>query len=162
MQIIPFTPEKALETARLVGGTLRACNVEDYGRDRIERIAEAHSAAALLELAQRRDILLAVEAGVVVGTASLERNWIYAMFVDPQHQGRGIGRSLLQELERIAGARQIQRLGLYSSVSAVGFYKQMGFTVEATLDSEEHGRLTEMSKLVSPARPTGGENPKHE
>jgi GNAT superfamily N-acetyltransferase len=148
MQIIPFTPEKALETACLIGGTLRDCNLQDYGRDRIERIAEAHSAAALLKLAQQRDILLAVEAGVVVGTASLERNWIYAMFVDPQHQGRGIARSLLQELERIAGERQIQRLGLYSSISAVGFYEQLGFAVEATIDSEEHGRLTEMSKFV--------------
>jgi ribosomal protein S18 acetylase RimI-like enzyme len=149
MQIVSFTPEKASETTCLVSRTLRACNLQDYGADRIERIEEEHSADALLKLAQSRDILLAMEAGAVVGTASLQRNWVYAVFVDPQQQGRGVGRALMRELERIAGEKKVRRLGVYSSVSAVGFYQQIGFIVEATIESEEHGRLTEMSKVVS-------------
>jgi len=35
-------------------------------------------------------------------------------------------------------------------------------TEEAAIDSEEHGRLIEMSKLVSPGGSEGGQNPKHE
>lgn len=152
MQIVPFTSERASETASLISRALRAGNVQDYGTDRIERIEREHSAAALLQLAEKRDILLALSGGLVLGTASLQRKWIYAVFVDPRHHGQGVGRALLQELERIAGQRGIQRLGVYSSRSGVGFYQQLGFTVEVAIDSEEHGPLTEMSKLLSARR----------
>jgi GNAT superfamily N-acetyltransferase len=127
MRIAPFSLDDADELAQLIRRTLQACNFEDYGRERVEEIAGKHSAAALIELSRRRQIVLCVGGARVVGTAALERNWIYAVFVAPEHQRAGIGTQLLQEIERIALEGHVTRLGVYSSVSTVSVYQRIGF-----------------------------------
>jgi len=50
-----------------------------------------------------------------------------AVFVEPEHQGRGIALRLLHSLEAIALEHQRNRLFLSSSLNAVRFYKRAGF-----------------------------------
>ena len=149
MQLVKFTPEHADELAQLIGRTLRLCNTEDYGTERIESMIARHTAAALLELSRRRCILLALDGSRIIATASLERNWVYAVFVDRDRQRNGVGKRLMQELEKIACESTISRLGVYSSLSAVKFYERVGFAIEATTDTAEHGRAVEMSKALA-------------
>jgi GNAT superfamily N-acetyltransferase len=149
MQLVKFTAEHADELAQLISRTLRLCNTQDYGAERIEAMIARHTATGLLELNRRRCILLAREGGRIIGTASLERNWVYAVFVDPDRQRHGVGTFLMQELEKIARDSAISRLGVYSSVSAVKFYERVGFAIEAKTDTAEHGRAVELSKALA-------------
>ena len=146
MQLVKFTAEHADELDQLIRRTLRFCNTQDYSAERIETIIARHSATALLELSRRRYILLARHGSRIIGTASLPRNWDYAVFVDADRQRHGVGTLLMQELEKIARDSAISRLGVYSSVSAVKFYERVGFSIEATTHTAEHGRAVEMSK----------------
>jgi GNAT superfamily N-acetyltransferase len=149
MQVVEFTPEHADELAQLISRTLRLCHTQDYGAERIEAMVARHTATALLELSRRRCILLALDGSRIIGTASLERNWIYAVFVDPDLQRHGVGTRLMQELEKRARESAFSRLGVYSSVSAVQFYERVGFAIEETTDTAEHGRAVEMSKSLA-------------
>ena len=49
------------------------------------------------------------------------------MAVSPAHQGRGLGRRLLDEVESDLRARGFRRLQLSARSTAVGFYEKLGY-----------------------------------
>ena len=53
--------------------------------------------------------------------------WLRYLFVDPPAAGRGIGRRLVEEAERSAGAGGRPRLHVWSSLNAIGFYRTLGY-----------------------------------
>jgi GNAT superfamily N-acetyltransferase len=55
--------------------------------------------------------------------------WLRYLFVHPQAAGQGIGRRLVEEAERSAGAAHRPRLHVWSSINAVGFYRTVGYRV---------------------------------
>lgn len=63
----------------------------------------------------------------VVGTGSLDGNEIKAVFVDPDHQRRGIGQTIMEELERYAKSQGLREIFLNSSITAFGFYKTLNY-----------------------------------
>lgn len=69
--------------------------------------------------------------GIVgLGILDLEQKEIGAVYVHPAVKGRGVGRSLLSELEAIASKNDIDRLTLCSTVNAHGFYRHYGYIGE--------------------------------
>lgn len=63
----------------------------------------------------------------VVGTGSLDDNEVTTVFVDPDHQQRGIDRTIMGELERYAKSQGLMELILNSSITAFGFYKKFDY-----------------------------------
>jgi RimJ/RimL family protein N-acetyltransferase len=84
----------------------------------------------------RGPFLAAEMDGRVVGTAMASwdgrRAWVYRVAVDPAHQGKGIGRRLMAELET-----RLERLGAQSAAllvspqnqRAIQFYSRRGYTL---------------------------------
>jgi GNAT superfamily N-acetyltransferase len=56
--------------------------------------------------------------------------WIRYLFVDPQATRRGIGRRLVEQAERSAGAADRPRLQVWSSLNAAGFYRALGYRLQ--------------------------------
>jgi putative acetyltransferase len=56
--------------------------------------------------------------------------WIRYLFVDPQAARRGIGRRLVEEAERSAGAAARPRLQVWASLNAVDFYRALGYRLQ--------------------------------
>ena len=54
---------------------------------------------------------------------------IRQMAVSPLHQGKGLGRRLMNELEANLRSRGFTNLVLHARASAVGFYRKLGYTV---------------------------------
>lgn len=54
---------------------------------------------------------------------------VKSLYVDPAAHRRGIGKSLMKEMERIALSAGCDRLGVVSSLGAVSFYESLGFRV---------------------------------
>ena len=70
----------------------------------------------------------------VVGTGSLDGNEVTTVFVEPDQQQRGIGRTIMAELERYAKSQGIREVVLNSSITARGFYKKLDYAlVEETV-----------------------------
>jgi ribosomal protein S18 acetylase RimI-like enzyme len=70
----------------------------------------------------------------VVGTGSLDGNEVTTVFVDPDYQQRGIGRTIMGELERYAKSQGLRKIILNSSITALGFYKKLDYAlVEETI-----------------------------
>ncbi|MBC6697178.1 GNAT family N-acetyltransferase [Hymenobacter puniceus] len=74
--------------------------------------------------------------GQAVGVAMLQAadpgvGQVRFMAVAPSCQGQGIGKQLLQHLEAAARQRGYHRLVLHARETAVPFYEQLGYTVQA-------------------------------
>lgn len=85
--------------------------------------------------------LVVRQDGVLVGTLRLSRRkrsgGVYGFVVDPQRQGRGIGRDVLARACRLLRAQGCERVHLEVSVDnerALGLYTSTGFAQEATED----------------------------
>jgi ribosomal protein S18 acetylase RimI-like enzyme len=106
---------------------------------------------AEIEEKRKRDrslFLVAIERGSLVGTVmgayDGRRGWVYHLAVEPALQGRGIGRLLMDELERRMARLGIVKVNLQvraDNTQVIGFYEQLGY-------KDDH--LTSMSKWLRP------------
>lgn len=108
---------------------VRASCATHYPPDIIDTWCAAPPPATLPLLVQAGGGLVAEEDGRVIGYAILnqETGEVDAVFVEPEHQGRGIARDLMRRLETLAVARGLPRLFLSASLNAVPFYERAGF-----------------------------------
>jgi len=135
---------------------LRETNARDYTEEIIERVARSFSPQAVLQLIDKRQVLVATIGSRVVGTASLEDSVVRTVFVDPDLQSRGIGKLLMAEVEHLARERNVQVLTVPSSITAETFYARLGFM--AVRDSY-HGdeRTIIMQRALDAPRKAAGQ-----
>jgi len=63
----------------------------------------------------------------ILGVAGLDMNEIRLLYVSPEHQRRGIGRTLFEHFKAMVPGTLFPDIFVYSSIQAVGFYKTCGF-----------------------------------
>lgn len=79
-------------------------------------------------LAAIRQIYVAEEAGMVVGTVSRQDNKVFTMFVEPGRAGQGIGRRLMAHIEDLAARDGHDHMETGASITGHGFYHKLGYT----------------------------------
>ncbi|MEG1452743.1 GNAT family N-acetyltransferase [Brevundimonas sp.] len=81
-----------------------------------------------------------------VGFASLLDDHIAALFVDPDYQGKGIGKALLRHIET---GRDALSLEVYlANEAAIGFYRAMGFKVVSQRETDDQGLPHPNAKML--------------
>jgi len=86
--------------------------------------------------------MLALEGERIVGFVSMVDDLLAAIFVDPQEQGKGIGKKLLGVVKE---SRKTIRLNVYKdNLKTVDFYKNQGFQII----SEAVDKNTEKSEFL--------------
>ncbi|CAH0254709.1 GNAT family N-acetyltransferase [Roseomonas sp. CECT 9278] len=145
--------EDAEGISLVIIAALRETNARDYSEAIIARVARSFSPAAVLDLLERRLVFVAAKGDAILGTASLDGSVVRTVFVDPACQGRGIGRSLMTQVERAAMETGVAMLTVPSSVTAEAFYARLGFV---TVRESHHGeeRTIVMERQLS--RVSGG------
>lgn len=142
--IRPATPEDLHPLADLVDRAIRIGNATDYSaRDLLGVLADYTLPALERRLARAHLFIVAQvlspdgEPAALAGTLIAMRvrragapdaATIEGLFVDPPHQGMGIGQALLGHLVDRAEQRGISRIGVAASLTAEGFYSHQGFT----------------------------------
>jgi len=83
---------------------------------------------------QRELFLVGVMDGAVVATVMAgyegHRGWVNYLAVAPEHQGHGLGRALMQEVEKRLRERGCPKLNVQvrtSNVEAMSFYRHLGY-----------------------------------
>ncbi|OLF54644.1 GNAT family N-acetyltransferase [Pseudomonas chlororaphis] len=135
-EIRPAHEPDADAISRLIIATLHTSNAQDYPAAVIAQVQQNFSPQAVRQLLSKRQVFVAQAAGEIIGTASLDGHMVRSVFIAPEHQGQGIGRQLLAELERHALTTGATQLTVPSSLTAEGFYAKLGFH---TLREQHHG-----------------------
>ncbi len=147
MEIRRFAPADAKETAALVAETLRISNSRDYSADYIEETIRSHSAEVLTARAKDSHMYVVTEDDRIIGCGAIAGFWgsetesiLLTIFVLPSHQGKGIGRRIIEALERDPYFLRAERCEIPASVTACEFYKKMGYTYKnGVTEPDEEG-----------------------
>src|SRR5215468_2715687 len=140
--------------SRTILCAIRITNAVDYPPHVIAAVAENFTPQHVLAHLSKRHVFVAVVDNSVVGTASLHGRVVRSVYVDPNHQGTGIGGKLMETVEELARNQSIDSVSVPSSITAQEFYRRRGYVF---VRDEHHGdeRTILMKKdLTGPTRPT--------
>ena len=144
--IRPAREDDAADISGVILRALRETNAKDYTDAIIARVERSFRPDAVRELIGKRTVFVATVGERIVGTASLDGSVVRTVFVAPDVQGRGIGKLLMDEIERSARERSIAALTVSSSVTAETFYAGLGFrTLRDSYFGEERTIIMERS-----------------
>lgn len=146
------TPDDAAAISQVVLTALAESNARDYPPAVIASVQANFGPEQVRGLLAAREVLVAEEAGCVIGTASLDGDVVRTVFVAPGAQGLGVGRRLMEQVEALARERGVAVLKVPSSITAEGFYAGLGFqAVQQIIRGEE--RTIVMERSLAAAQP---------
>ena len=131
LTIRPFIEDDLPELSRLIGETVERCYTGVYPPKAIRFFLDYHSLVNILRDAAKGITLIGWLGKTPVTTATLIDSYICRVFVHPEYQGQGRGKSLAYELEKLAMERGIESLELDASLVSRRFCEGLGWRVTA-------------------------------
>ena len=114
--------------------TLTICNRKDYSSEFIQENIRSHSPEVIAARAKEAHFYVAMVGEKVIGCGgitgywgSTEESYLTSIFVLPDYQGKGVGRKIVETLEADEYFRRAWRTEVDSSLTAVSFYRKMGY-----------------------------------
>ncbi len=133
----------------LIRNTLLISNSLDYDMNVIQTLSGQYSARNVRDMAMRRRMYVHLTDEVIDGTVSLKGDTIYAFFVAPDRQGKGIGSRLLLFAEKMAKSSGARSLKVDASVTAKEFYGNRDYKTIGKEKSNTHGIIYTMEKELN-------------
>ena len=134
MEIRKFRQEDAEETAQIISDTLKTSNSKDYSKKYIDDNISSHSADVLIERAKEGHMYVVCDKQKIIGCGAIAGYWgsttesiLLTIFVLPEYQGKGIGKQIIQTLEKDEYFLRADRIEIPSSITAVDFYRKLGY-----------------------------------
>jgi GNAT superfamily N-acetyltransferase len=122
-----FRKEDLNQLKDLIDKTIDA----NYGYYPIEFVTywkeNLHSKKSILKDSAGGFIAIAESSGKIVGTGTVIGDEISRVFVDPQYQRKGIGKLVMDKLEKQAIAEGVSIVHLTSTASSKLFYDSLGY-----------------------------------
>jgi ribosomal protein S18 acetylase RimI-like enzyme len=148
MNIRKFQDRDAGEVSVLIKRCLRKVNSKDYSKKVIDFMCKYFTLDKILENSKKLRTLVVIDDNEVLGTASLRDNKILMVFVDPRVQGKGVGKKLVKKLESLINKKIFQSVKLFSSITAINFYKKLGYKEIRPNYDKNFGKTILMSKFL--------------
>lgn len=129
---------------RLVQNTIEEVYKDVYPVEAIEFFRCYHSRDNITNDAAAGYTIVAVCGDETIGTATLLGSNMRRVFIKPSHQHKGIGKLLVDNIERKASLEQLTMIDLDASIVSRSFWESLGFLVQ----TEEHMPVENNKELV--------------
>lgn len=136
IEIKDYEDKYAEAISKIVVQNMLEINSKDYGIEYCENSVKDFTVDKILEdFNKRTKVFVALENDIVVGTAGLDKSWynndgeywILTVFVDISHHKQGIGKMLIQKIEKFAKEMKFKKLVIPASITACEFYHKLGY-----------------------------------
>ncbi|GAA0701688.1 GNAT family N-acetyltransferase [Paraclostridium ghonii] len=141
----------AKSVSELVRRNSLEVNIKDYTKEQMERLANIFDSNKVIMKANSSHMYVACINEKVVGCGAIARFFgkddesiLSAIFVLPEFHGKGIGKLIVETLEKDDYFTSAKRIEIPSTITACSFYKKMGYIYKDEinkLDEEGHYRL---------------------
>ena len=154
MKIRRFEEKDAKKVSELIIDTLRKTNIKDYSADTIENYVNNFQPENVLKRASWTHFYVAEEKGNIIGCGAIAPYWdkidessLFTIFISPEHQGKGIGQKIIETLEKDEYFLRAKRIEIPSSITAVPFYKKMGYSRKNGVNRADDEGIVRMEKF---------------
>jgi len=149
-----FQVEDAEEISALIAKTLRTTNIKDYSEEYIENDIKMLSSSNIIERASWMHFYVVCDKDVIIGCGAIGSYWgkedessLFNIFVLPEYQGKGVGRMIIETLEKDEIFLRAKRVEIPASITACEFYKKMGYTYKNDIDVVDEEQLCRLEKF---------------
>lgn len=122
------------ELQKLIEKTCRISFKDYYPQSVIEEVVASLTCEKLVERASWTHFYIVKLEGKIVGCGAIGAYWgsltessLFTIFVDPDYQGKGLGRLIVETLEADEFAKRANRIEIPASLFAIPFYRHMGY-----------------------------------
>ena len=134
----------------LIQNTLYVSNTGEYSVEEIRSLARTYTLSAVEAMDRRSGIWVHESGGRINGVVCLDGDMLQALFVAPDRQRSGIGRLLVAFASAKARASGSPHLRVPASLTAVDFYRAVGFTSQGPGRTNGNVRVLWMIKSLKP------------
>ena len=144
-----FIPSDAGDVQNIIHRGLREINGRDYPAKRIQEYCGYFTVEKIRSQAETAHMYVAVSNdGRVAGTGTIAPFWgsetesiLLTIYVLPDLIGQGIGTAIIQALEKDEYFLRAKRIEIPSSITAVNFYRKMGYGFKDGGKPDEEGLI---------------------
>lgn len=154
MNIRRFRDKDSTVLADVIAKTLRTTNIEDYSSEYIENTVSSLTAEKLIERSKWTNMYIVCDDEKIIGCGAIGAYWgktdessLFTIFVLPEYQGRGIGRKIIETLEQDEYFLRAKRIEIPSSVTALEFYRKMGYDFKDAIKEPDNEGLYRLEKF---------------
>ena len=157
MNIRRFKESDAVAVSDVVIKTLRISNVKDYPAELMEEVVKSQQPQNILERASWTHFYVVEDGDKIIGCGSIGPFWgkedesgLFTIFVLPKYQGKGVGRLIMETLEKDEYFLRAKRIEIPSSITGCQFYRKFGYDYKngvAELDEERLYRLEKFREI---------------
>jgi ribosomal protein S18 acetylase RimI-like enzyme len=115
---------------RMIQTTIETSYREVYSAEAREFFKNVHNGQNILNDATAGYTIVAERKGEILGTGTLLGSTLRRVYVNPNHQHRGIGKLLARELEKRASNDKLTVLDIDATPVSRKFWESMGFKIE--------------------------------
>lgn len=143
MEIKEYNEKYAKGMSEIILSNLYTINIKDYGKEVIDKIAKHFTEEEIKKnFPDRVKCFVAVEGDKVLGTASIDyiksmygvkvddannQYIILTVFTNIENQHQGIGKALINEIEKYAKDLGAEKLIIPASIYGCEFYRKLGY-----------------------------------
>lgn len=153
MIVRSFENKDAEEVSKLVVTTLRTTNIKDYSSERIENDVKRLQPQNILDRATWTHFYVVCAEEKIVGCGAIGPYWdredessLFTIFVLPTYQGKGIGRKIIETLEKDEFFLRAKRVEIPASITATPFYLKMGYDYKNRVTHPDEEGLLRLEK----------------
>ena len=155
MEIRRFEEKDAQAVSALIAKTLRTTNIQDYSSEFIENEVRVLTPEYIAWRASWTHFYVVCEGESIIGCGAIGPYWgsetessLFTIFVLPEHQGRGIGRRIVETLERDEFALRARRIEIPASITACAFYRKLGYDYKNGVNQVDDEGLYRLEKYI--------------
>lgn len=153
LRIRRFQEQDAAETSAVIAEALRRSNAPDYPAEIIQEMLEQYTASGLLEQAEGEHLYVACDGERIAGCGGIApymgrpaESILVTVFVQPDYQGKGVGRRIMETLEGDAYFLRADRVVIHSSITARDFYLKLGYSYQNGVSAPDEEGCIHMEK----------------
>ncbi len=154
MKIRRFKEKDAEKVSELIINTLWKTNAKDYSEDYLKSYENKLQPENIHKRASWTHFYVAENKNDIIGCGAIAPYWdkidessLFTIFVSPEYQGKGIGRKIIETLEKDEYFLRARRIEVPASITAVSFYKKMGYSYKNGIDKADDEGIVRMEKF---------------
>lgn len=154
MNIRHFRKEDANAVSELIIKTIRISNIKDYPEDLMEELVKTETPEKVIGRASWTHSYVVEDNGKIIACGSIGPYWgkedessLFTIFVLPEYQGKGVGRLIVETLEKDEYGLRAVRIEIPASITGLPFYRKLGYDFKGGNDKIDDEHLYRLEKF---------------